>query len=262
MEIDTNPKNDEQCNTSKDCNTCYQTKPITEFVKNRIICKECNNSNRRNKYHTDDALRLKIIKRSSDFKHNKVIERQQFRLEEIGEDNKKCSICFTIKNQSYFRHNRLKCKDCERDDPIEKFKRVVRCRIWHSLKKNKELHTIQYLGCTSLNYLQWLVTYNEEYTLENRGTVWHIDHVIPLSRFNLENIDEQMIAFNWRNTMPLASKENLAKNNKILIPQIEKHLEKLKEYHLENNLDLPQEFINLFAKHLVAGIPLEPLLPL
>jgi hypothetical protein len=62
--------------------------------------------------------------------------------------------------------------------------------------------------------------------------------------------------------MPLASKENLAKNNKILIPQIEKHLEKLKEYHLENNLDLPQEFINLFAKHLVAGSPLEPLLPL
>jgi hypothetical protein len=78
----------------------------------------------------------------------------------------------------------------------------------------------------------------------------------------LENIEEQMIAFNWRNTMPLAAKENLSKNNKIITSQIEQHLEKLKEYHLENNLDLPQVFINLFAKYLVAGNPLEPSLPL
>ena len=55
--------------------------------------------------------------------------------------------------------------------------------------------------------------------------------------------------------MPLSCKENLSKNNKIIIEQIETHLEKLKNYHIENKLDLPQVYINLFAKHLVAGIP-------
>jgi hypothetical protein len=75
----------------------------------------------------------------------------------------------------------------------------------------------------------------------------------------LENIEEQMVAFNWRNTMPLSAKENLSKNNKILTSQIEQHLEKLKNYHLENKLDLPQVYIDLFAKHLVAGSPLEPI---
>ena len=30
---------------------------------------------------------------------------------------------------------------------------------------------------------------------------------------NLDNQEEQLLAFNWRNTMPLSSKENLSKNN-------------------------------------------------
>jgi hypothetical protein len=54
----------------------------------------------------------------------------------------------------------------------------------------------------------------------------------------------------------------LSKNNKIIKEQVEKHYKKLLEYHLENKLDLPQVFIDLFAKHLDAGNPLEPLLPL
>ena len=249
-------------NSNQECNTCYETKPLTEIVKNRTICKDCHNLKRRNKYSSDEEHRLKLIQQASVFKHNKVIERQKIKLEEIGEDNKKCSVCFTIKNKCKFRYNRLKCRDCERDDPVEKFKRNVRSRIYIALKKHKELHTIQYLGCSSSEYLQWLTTYNEIYTLENRGKEWHIDHVIPLSHFNLENIDEQIIAFNWRNTMPLSAKENLSKNSKILLPQIEQHLEKIKEYHLENKLDLPQVFIDLFAKYLVVGNPPKSSLPL
>ena len=33
----------------------------------------------------------------------------------------------------------------------------------------------------------------------------------------------------------------------------------LKEYHIKQNIKLPQEYIDLFAKYLVAGIPLEPI---
>ena len=51
----------------------------------------------------------------------------------------------------------------------------------------------------------------------------------------------------------------MRQNNKIIIEQIENHYKKLLEYHLENKLDLPQVFIDLFAKHLVAGSPLEPI---
>ena len=211
------------------------------------------------KYHLNEEQHKKIIKNESEYKHNKVIIRQQLKSleqENIGLDNQKCSYCLEIKLKERFRYNRLKCRDCERDEPLDKFKRIVRSRIHSSLKKDK--HTIEYLGCNSNDYLKWLLN-NNNYTLENRGKEWHIDHVIPLYYFNLDNEDEQLIAFNWRNTMPLSCKENLSKNNKIIQSQIEKHLNKLKEYHKKHKLDLPQVFIDLFAKYLVAGSPLEPI---
>ena len=62
--------------------------------------------------------------------------------------------------------------------------------------------------------------------------------------------------------MPLSSKENLSKNNKIIKEQIENHYKKIVEYHLENKLDLPQVYTNLFAKHLVDGDTLKLSLPL
>ena len=93
----------------------------------------------------------------------------------------------------------------------------------------------------------------------NHGKKWHIDHVIPISKFDLDNEEQQLIAFNWRNTMPLSCKENLIKNNKIIKLQVELHYKNLLDYHLEHTLDLPQVYIDLFAKYLVAGSPLEPI---
>ena len=243
------------------CNICKVEKSIDLIVKNRTTCNDCNNEKRRLKYQENEEQRYKLIKKASEYKHNKVILRQQLKAleqEKIGLDNKKCSYCLEIKLKERFRYNRLKCRDCERDEPLDKFKRVIRSRIFESLKKDK--HTIEYLGCNSNDYLKWLLNNNNNYTLENRGKMWHIDHVIPLYYFNLENVDEQLIAFNWRNTMPLSCNENLSKNNKIIKSQIEQHLNKLKEYHKEHNLDLPQVFIDLFAKYLDAGSSLEPIL--
>ena len=62
--------------------------------------------------------------------------------------------------------------------------------------------------------------------------------------------------------MPLSATDNLKKGMKIIKPQVEEHYKKLVEYHLENKLDLPQVFIDLFAKHLVDGKPLKLSLPL
>jgi hypothetical protein len=235
---------------------------VSSFVKkNAKICKDCNNTKRRMKYENDENHRLKIIQTVCSHNRKKVIERQQAKLDEIGEGNKKCSCCSEIKPACKFRYNRLKCRNCERDDPADKFKRNVRSRIYIALNAKKVMHTIQYLGATSDEYLQWILHNDNNYTLENRGK-WHIDHVIPLSRFNLDDEEQQLVAFNWRNTMPLDAKENLKKNNRLDTLQIEQHYKKLSGYHKEKNIDFPQVFIDLFARHLVAGNPLEPLLPL
>ena len=246
----------------KTCGTCNQSKMTSSFIKGRNMCTDCNNERRKNKYKSDETFRANVIKQVSELKHNKVIERRKIKLEEIGEGNKKCSVCSTIKSESNFRHNRLRCKNCERDEPLLKFKRNVRGRIWYALGKCKPLHTIEYLGCTSEEYQNWIFNYDERYTLDNRGSVWHIDHVIPLSRFDLEDEEQQFIAFNWRNTMPLLASENLSKNNKILRTQVEQHYKYLSEYHKQKKIEMPQNFVNLFAKHLVDGNPLKQSLPL
>jgi hypothetical protein len=247
------------------CSVCNTEKNVTLFIhKDSKICKDCNNIKRRTQYQDEDVRKKKIEEAIKHKKKKKAI-RDEIKLveitkleAEIGEDNTICKYCKEVKTKTHFRNNRLKCKDCERDDPPEKLKRHVRSRIHSCLKRNKSKHTHEYLGCTPTEYLKWLLDNTSNFTLDNYGEIWHIDHVIPLSKFNVENEQESLIAFNWRNTMPLLAKENLSKNNKILKPQIEQHLEKLKKYHLDNSIELPQIYIDLFAKHLAAGNPLEP----
>jgi len=248
------------------CNNCKENKSPANFYNRQTICSECFNFKRRQKYKDNEEYRKNIIKKASEFKHQKVVINQQIKQEQqnkIGLENKQCRYCNEIKHKDLFRYNRLKCRDCERDDPPEKFKRYIRTRIYNCLKnKNKLKHSIDYLGCCSNDYFKWIFNYNNIYILENYGKEWHIDHVIPISKFNLNDQEQHLIAFNWRNTMPLSVKENLSKNNKIIKEQIEQHYKKLIEYHLENKLDLPQVFIDLFAKYLADGDPLKLSLPL
>jgi hypothetical protein len=248
----------------KCCSKCYENKSADKYYKRGSICCECNNFNRRQKYKTDEQHRKRLIKMASNFKHEKALERCKIKEEEqkiIGIENKRCKYCHEVKHKDRFRYNRMKCRDCERDAPDEKFKRYIRTRIYNCLRnKNKTKHSVEYLGCSSDEYFKWILDYDNDCSLDNHGKVWHVDHVIPISKFDLNNQEEQLLAFNWRNTMPLSCKENLSKNNKIVKEQIEQHLKKLQNYHNKNTLDLPQVFIDLFAKHLDAGNPLEPVL--
>ena len=250
------------------CNKCGIQKDRCCFVKMRNICKDCNNKQRRTKYLNNDAFRINIIQMSTNFKKQKSSIRKKDKenaikeLEDkIGKENAICNYCRSVKQKSRFRKNRRKCKDCENANPINNLKKRIRTRIYLSLKQNKELHTVEYLGCVVSEYIEWIINYYGV-SFETYGKEWHIDHVIPLSRFDLTDYSQQLIAFNWRNTMPLSVNENLKKNNRIIKQQIITHFKKLQEYHKLKNMLIPEEYYNLFAKHLDAGSSLEPLLPL
>jgi hypothetical protein len=286
----------------KKCNTCSEIKAIELFIKQKNICKDCNNQKRKTQYKENEDLRKKIIQQVTIFKHNKVQKRQEELRQtqlEIGENNQQCKYCETIFPKVNFRHNRQKCNDCEKrdgreyrqsdlgkektkdwlennrerlkecvrlwtynrlqTDPVFKFINVQRRRIRYALKQRKTDRTIDYLGCSANQFFHWMnYQFNENFTFENHGTVWHIDHVIPISRFNLENNDEQYLSLNWRNTMPLSVYENLSKHNKIIQSQIEKHYQTLLSYHKEFQIKFPQEFIDMYVQHdQIAGNPLE-----
>ena len=260
-------------NVDRTCKDCEIVKKITLFSRSGMshICIDCSNKRRREKYDKNEELRKKAIKDSTEFKKKKKAIRDKIKEEEleklekeIGKDNTICKYCKEVKPKTRFRHNRLKCKDCEKDEPIFKLKKNTRSRISIALKGNKTKRTVEYLGCSIQEYINWLnynchnFIINDDNDDNQLDNSIHIDHVIPLSKFNLEKEEDIYLAFNWRNTMLLSAKENLSKNNKILPRQIKQHLQTLEMYHKDNKIKMPQKFKDLYAKHLEAGIPLEP----
>ena len=129
----------------KTCKLCNVEKNITLFSRKGLshICLDCSNNKRRNKYENNETQRKKAIIQSTTYKKNKKAIRDKAKQEEleklekeIGKDNKICKYCKKAKPKDRFRHNRLKCRDCERDDPRYKYQKRVRVRIHDCLIKN------------------------------------------------------------------------------------------------------------------------------
>ncbi len=75
---------------------------------------------------------------------------------------------------------------------------------------------IKLLGCS----LEELKIYFESkfvtgMSWENHGE-WEIDHIKPLSKFNLENLEELKIACHFTNLQPLWKSDNRIKRDKIV----------------------------------------------
>lgn len=89
----------------------------------------------------------------------------------------------------------------------------LRNNILKKLKSNKSQSSIKYLGCSIPKYKLYLESFFEkEMNWSNHGLIWEIDHVIPISNFNLEREEEQFEAFNYLNTQPLFKTTKIAKD--------------------------------------------------
>ena len=78
-------------------------------------------------------------------------------------------------------------------------------------KKGK---TLELLGCSIPELKIHLEKqFKNGMNWDNYGK-WHIDHIIPLSKFDLFNIKEQKKACYYTNLQPLWAKDNLKKGNK------------------------------------------------
>jgi hypothetical protein len=93
----------------------------------------------------------------------------------------------------------------------------ARSRISSSFKKalkKKNIKTIDLIGTSMDNLVQHLKKkFTPGMTLENYG-LWHIDHIKPISKFNLQDEDDLKKCFNYKNLQPLWAIDNLKKSNK------------------------------------------------
>lgn len=110
-----------------------------------------------------------------------------------------------------YRVNRMKT------DIVFRIKQNCRTRVRDAMKGigSKSAKTFELIGCTGeflRGYLE--AKFTNGMTWDNYGE-WHIDHIIPLSKFDLIDPIEQRKAFHYTNTQPLWALENRMKADKL-----------------------------------------------
>ena len=104
------------------------------------------------------------------------------------------------------------------DDKMKNIYNSACSRIRETIKKynlNIKLSYNDMLGCDRTEFKQYIINkLLEGMTLDNFGE-WEMDHIIPISRFNFETIEEIKSCFNYINIKPMWKSENRQKYNKI-----------------------------------------------
>lgn len=103
-------------------------------------------------------------------------------------------------------------------DPVFALVCLVRNRTFLALQKqnaSKCARTLALLGCTAAKLCDHIQSlFAPGMAWENRGE-WHIDHIIPLSKFDLRDREQQAAAFHYTNLQPLWAEDNLRKSTKV-----------------------------------------------
>jgi hypothetical protein len=101
----------------------------------------------------------------------------------------------------------------------DRIRTLIRNQIRRHCKRKKNTKTEILLGCNPNFFMKYLSNmFTEGMSWNNYGNgkgKWNIDHIRPVSRFDLSNINEQKKAFNFTNCRPLWAIENIKKGNKI-----------------------------------------------
>lgn len=109
----------------------------------------------------------------------------------------------------------------------EKLNNNIRRRLTISLKSNKTIKnnkTMHYVGCSKKELVEYLESkFKEGMSWLNYGkNGWEIDHILPISSFDLKKEENIYKVMNFKNLQPLWRSENRKKSNKLVYPQIAK----------------------------------------
>lgn len=104
-----------------------------------------------------------------------------------------------------------------RKDPAFKLGMNLRTRLNSLLrKKSKSAYTMRLLGCSLEELMAHLESrFSPDMNWENYGTLWHVDHIIPLASFDLSKPEHLRAACHWTNLQPLEASANIRKKHHV-----------------------------------------------
>lgn len=113
---------------------------------------------------------------------------------------------------------RARERERTKSDPCFRMKKLLRLRLYGALKgQAKNGSAVRNLGCSLEDFKRHIESlWKEGMTWDNwthKG--WHIDHIVPLSSFDLTKEEQILKAVHYTNLQPLWWHENMSKGNKI-----------------------------------------------
>ena len=207
----------------KQCRQCDSIKNL-ELFKKRIsskdgrtnICKECHNENcRENRQNNLEFMRNREKER---YKRNP--QKQAASSKKRYQEN---TAHILLINKKYRDENKVqryeKIKIKMATNLQFKLSKILRTRLYHALvSHSKSGSAIKNLGCSGEFLKIHLESkFQSGMTWQNYGNKigkWSIDHIIPLIRFNLSNLEELQKACHYTNLQPLWHIDNLKKGSK------------------------------------------------
>ena len=119
--------------------------------------------------------------------------------------------------KEYGKQNRPRLSAVERiryhSDPVFRLRKNLRNRIRQAMKVGLAGSAVKDLGCSVEELKQYLESkFQPGMHWKNYGRRgWHIDHIIPLVRFDLSDRDQFLKAAHYTNLQPMWAKDNRTK---------------------------------------------------
>jgi hypothetical protein len=172
---------------------------MRETGKRHYVCKghreEAQAKSRAMQVERDEMCKEKERKKSERIANRKSPEERRLF------ENKKCVAYMKAKYKS---------------DPA--FYALVCCRrrVSNLIKSkgiNAPYRTLELIGCSAIEYMNYIESqFKQGMSWDNKGK-WHIDHIRPCASFDLNDPEQQKECFHYLNTRPLWAKKNQKKHD-------------------------------------------------
>ena len=99
-----------------------------------------------------------------------------------------------------------------------KLGQILRSKLWRSLKNqkaDKDDSALELIGCSKIELVNYLESHFKEGMSWENWTLhgWHIDHIRPISSFDLSDPSQIKQCFHYSNLQPLWAIDNLKKSD-------------------------------------------------
>ena len=122
-----------------------------------------------------------------------------------------------------YRHYRYSTPKREAMRKNQIIARNLRTRLRDALRtigQKKRNSTRNLIGCSLMQFRQHIEKqFTKRMSWSNYGKNWHLDHIVPCAKFDLQNPEHLKICFHFTNYRPLNARRNMSENSRKKINQ-------------------------------------------